>query len=132
MKQYTESEKYGDVTLFLDQLAGFEEEDIDTGSFDCYGENEDGVEGSCTVSIPELAEESAEVIRKLREENGQLMPSYPQVRAGIEEIRQQMTEAGNYHLQKFLESFSSDEEEEDFLSDLAVFTYQAMRSKRNK
>ena len=50
----------------LNDLAATPAEDIETGSFEVYGEDEQGREGSCEVEIPDLAQQALDVIKQLQ------------------------------------------------------------------
>ncbi len=64
--RYTEN-----VEWFLNELAAYEPGDISYGAFEVYGEDGQGIEGSCEIDIPELAADAAQLISELREQLAQ-------------------------------------------------------------
>ncbi|WP_333896641.1 hypothetical protein [Mixta calida] len=59
--------RYGEnVEWFLNELAAYETGDLSDGGFEVYGEDDQGIEGSCEIDIPELAADAAQLISELR------------------------------------------------------------------
>ena len=55
--------RYGDNVLwFLNELAAYDASDIDSGEFDVYGEDRNGLEGCSTIDVTELAADAAKLI----------------------------------------------------------------------
>lgn len=55
--------RYGDNVLwFLNELAAYDAGDIDSGEFDVYGEDRNGLEGCSTIDVTELAADAAKLI----------------------------------------------------------------------
>lgn len=58
--------KYGDnLTWFLDELAQAESDQIETGSIEIIGEDEQGREGSVEIEIRDLAQAAKDHIEEL-------------------------------------------------------------------
>ena len=64
----TEEQKADWIKYQLQDLAAYDASDIESGSIEIYGENEDGYECSCEVEIPSIAEKAAELIAELESE----------------------------------------------------------------
>lgn len=65
--------KFGENLLwFLDDYAMWNADDVDGPEIEVYGEDENGMEGSCTVNTIELAGEAAKEIRALIAERDEL------------------------------------------------------------
>ena len=61
--------KFGGALLFiLGEFAAAEEEMIEDGGMEVFGEDDQGREGSCEVSINELAQAAADEIKHLKEQ----------------------------------------------------------------
>lgn len=61
--------KFGGALLFfLGEFAAAEEEMIEDGGMEVFGEDDQGREGSCEVSINELAQAASDEIKHLKEQ----------------------------------------------------------------
>ena len=63
----TDNSQYANnVSWFLDELSRYKPGDleIEDGEFEVIGEDEQGREGSCSISIPQLAAEAKQLIDK--------------------------------------------------------------------
>jgi hypothetical protein len=53
------------LTWFLDELSNAEPEQFETGAIEIYGENAEGMEGTCDVDVTELAAVAKDRIESL-------------------------------------------------------------------
>ena len=86
--------QFGGALLFiLGEFAAAEEEMIEDGGMEVFGEDDQGREGSCEVSINELAQAAADEIKHLKEQLAKANEDYKALFSAFQNCHDELVDA---------------------------------------